>query len=140
MKYRVTFVCFFMLALLAWRPFQTFLPSSNIRNSRLSTVLSFPLVWNPTRPQTFSHISSKQQMASAISATPLPGGTDPTTPAVKPAPSEEVPELSAADFRLYNRLAELMEYYVCTFLCVLRLTLPTFSLIGSTSLPNLTVN
>ena len=61
---------------------------------------------------------SPHNMASSIDQTPLPAASSPqpqpTSPATPQTPAE-LPELSREDFRLYNRLAELMEYYVSLF-------------------------
>ena len=57
------------------------------------------------------HHHSQANMASSVSR-PQPSGVKPEAEAVAEA---DLPELSSEDFRLYNRLAELMEYYVRIF-------------------------
>ena len=51
----------------------------------------------------------------ATKVAPGSGGLQDALPTTLAAlPQEELPELLPADFRLYNKLAELMEYYVGT--------------------------
>jgi hypothetical protein len=52
-------------------------------------------------------------MASSV-IRPQPSGVKPEAEVVAVAEAD-LPELSREDFRLYNRLAELMEYYVRIF-------------------------
>src|ERR1700761_8983140 len=109
MRYLSLFACVLMIVVLAILSIRSHSRSSFSILSRTSKNIAHPLTFHdhPLLQHQFRH-SFHRSMTSEISPVPTPESTQTES---KTCPGDSPPELSPADFHLYNRLAELMEYY-----------------------------